>query len=129
MIDEEPLLTAAREAATKAYVPYSHFAVGAAILTKAGQIFTGCNIENVSFGLTNCAERTALFKAVSDGHRDFVALALVADKAVTPCGACRQVLTEFCPPEMPVLIAARDPAVPLRRTTLGELFPQPFDEF
>lgn len=128
-MNEEALLNAAREAASKAYVPYSHFSVGAALLTKEGQIFTGCNIENVSFGLTNCAERTALFKAVSDGHRDFVALALAADKAVTPCGACRQVLTEFCPPELPVLIAARDPAESVRRTTLGELFPQPFDEF
>lgn len=129
MIDENALLAAAREVAAQAYVPYSHFSVGAALLTAEGKVYTGCNIENVSFGLANCAERTAIFKAVSEGARDFVALALVADKAVTPCGACRQVLTEFCKPELPILIGARDPAVPVRRTTLGELFPAPFSDF
>lgn len=89
-----------------AYCPYSNFAVGAALLTKSKEIITGCNIENRSFGLTNCAERTAIFKAISMGKHEFIALAIAAKLAktpISPCGACRQVLTEFCPPTMNII--------------------------
>lgn len=123
------LLAAARAAATRAYAPYSRFTVGAALLGTDGSVHTGCNVENVSFGLTSCAERNALFGAVSAGCRTFRALALAAPKAVTPCGACRQVLAEFCKPDLPVLIADLDPESVPHETTLGALFPTPFDSF
>ncbi|MEW6724515.1 MAG: cytidine deaminase [Bacillota bacterium] len=91
------LIEAARAARGKAYVPYSNFAVGAAVRTVTGEVYTGCNIENGSYGLTNCAERTAIFKAVSEGHRRFTHLAVICDTrdVCTPCGACRQVISEF----------------------------------
>ncbi|MEG6520782.1 cytidine deaminase [Desulfotomaculum sp. 1211_IL3151] len=93
----EKLIDIAKEAREKAYVPYSKFKVGAALLTKEGKIFTGCNIENASYGLTCCAERTAIFKAVSEGHKEFITLAVIADvpTVCSPCGACRQVMAEF----------------------------------
>jgi cytidine deaminase len=91
----EGLIAKAMEAREKAHAPYSHFTVGAALLAKSGRIYTGCNVENASFGLSICAERAAVFKAVSEGERDFEAIAVVTDKGVTPCGACRQVLMEF----------------------------------
>ena len=93
----ERLVRAALEAREKAYVPYSNFPIGAALLTKDGQIFSGCNIENASYGLTNCAERTAIFKAISAGHHDLKMMVVVADTArpIPPCGACRQVIFEF----------------------------------
>lgn len=93
----EKLLNAAAAARERAYAPYSKFRVGAAILTKEGRYYTGCNVENVSYGLTCCAERVALFKAVSNGERDFEAIAITAgtDDYCAPCGACRQVLAEF----------------------------------
>lgn len=96
------LIDLAMEAMTHAYAPYSGYKVGAALLTKAGKVYTGCNIENASFGPTNCAERTAFFKAVSEDERDFAAIAVVGGKdgVVTdifpPCGVCRQVMREFC---------------------------------
>ncbi len=107
MFSKEELVKKALAAREKAYVPYSNFPVGAALITKEGKIFTGCNIENAAFPVTCCAERTALFKAVSEGERSFEALAVVADtdRPVSPCGSCRQVLAEFCPPEMPVYLA------------------------
>lgn len=110
----------------KAYVPYSHFPVGAALLGKDGQIYTGCNIENASFGLTNCAERTALFKAVSEGVHDFEAIVITSrgDRAVSPCGACRQVISEFCPADMPVWLT--NEAGALKKTTVEELLPYYF---
>jgi cytidine deaminase len=122
------LVKAARQAATLAYCPYSHFQVGAALLTLDGQIYTGCNIENASFSLTQCAERTALFKAVSDGQRSFAALAIAGgdQQPASPCGACRQVLVEFCAPDMPVFIARLKIGKPLIRT-LGELLPLSFE--
>lgn len=94
---KQQLIKEAIEARKQAYTPYSHFPVGAAVLA-GGKIYRGCNIENASFGLTNCAERTALFKAISDGERTIEAIAIVADTdgPVSPCGACRQVLAEFC---------------------------------
>lgn len=98
MTDKE-LVALAKEAMEHAYVPYSHFKVGAALLAKDGRVFKGCNVENASYGATNCAERTAIFKAVSEGCREFEAIAIVASSGdlVPPCGICRQVLAEFMP--------------------------------
>jgi len=94
---QEKLIEQAIAVRKNAYVPYSNFAVGCAVLTKQGEIYTGCNIENSSYGLSNCAERTAIFKAVSEGDKDIKAIALVADTVgpCSPCGACRQVIIEF----------------------------------
>lgn len=119
---EAELIAAAKAAREKAYVPYSHFPVGAALLTSDGKLYTGCNIENASFGLTNCAERTAVFKMVSDGHHEFVEIAIVADTdgPVSPCGACRQVLTEFGPNAKVYLTNLKGDVL---RTTAGELLP------
>lgn len=99
MESQNRLVESARKALKHAYSPYSHFSVGAAIMTKEGKIFTGCNIENVSYSLAMCAERIALFKAISEGHRSFDSLAISSSgsKAAFPCGACRQVLMEFNP--------------------------------
>jgi cytidine deaminase len=93
----DELVNAAVKAREQAYAPYSRFKVGAAVLGKSGRIYTGCNIENASYGLSNCAERTAVFKAVSEGEVAFTAIAVVADtpEPVSPCGACRQVMAEF----------------------------------
>jgi len=123
--DARELLTRAREAAARSYSPYSHFPVGAALLCDDGTVITGANVENRSFGLANCAERSALFTAVSGGHQRFTALAVVCSRAetpVSPCGACRQALSEFCPPDMPIVYAGRDGA-PVT-TTMGQLLPQ-----
>ncbi len=95
----EDLIAAAIQARERAYAPYSHFPVGATLLTRAGTLITGCNVENISYGLTLCAERVALNTAIAAGHREFSALAVVADTQVpiSPCGACRQALAEFAP--------------------------------
>ena len=122
------LMASAREAATRAHAPYSGFRVGAALLTGDGRIFTGCNIENASYGLTLCAERVALAKAVSEGATVFRGLAITggaAETPATPCGACRQALAEFCPPRMPVWYAGLAAGSP-RATTLGKLLPHAF---
>lgn len=124
---DEELLTAAREARNRAYTPYSHYNVGAALLGKDGKIYTGCNVENASFGLTNCAERTAVFKAVSEGQREFEAIAIAAGQtAPWPCGACRQVLNEFAP-KLKVLITWGKDQVD--ETTLDALLPHSFTGF
>lgn len=125
-MDANKLLEEAKVAREKAYAPYSKFSVGAALLTKSGKVFHGCNIENASFGLTNCAERTALFKAVSEGETEFRALLVVADtkNPVAPCGACRQVIAEFCPPEMPVYLA--NIYGDIKQTTVEQLLPSSF---
>lgn len=96
-MDDEALVELAKKARVHAYAPYSGFAVGAAVLAADGRVFVGCNIENASYGLTNCAERTAIFSAVAAGARELRALAVVADGALpcSPCGACRQVIAEF----------------------------------
>jgi cytidine deaminase len=93
----DELIQAAKAALTNAYAPYSHFAVGAAVLAASGRIYSGSNVENASYGLTNCAERTAIFKAVSEGERLLTTLAVIADSPhpASPCGACRQVMAEF----------------------------------
>ena len=105
----DDLLALARSTREQAYAPYSNFPVGAALLTRDGRRFSGCNVENASYGLCNCAERTALFSAIAAGCRpgDFAALAVVADteNQVSPCGACRQVMSELCDDAMPVLLA------------------------
>lgn len=101
------LLAAAQAAATRAYVPYSHFPVGAAVLTDDGAIVSGCNIENASYGLTVCAERVAIFQAIAAGHKEIRAIAVAAPKALgtTPCGACRQVINEFkASADLPVIL-------------------------
>lgn len=105
-MDKKKYIEEANKMLSKAYIPYSKFPVGAALVTKEGKIYTGCNIENASYGLCNCAERTAIFKAVSEGQRDFSYLVITGetDGPISPCGACRQVIAEFCDPKMPVLL-------------------------
>ena len=113
MIDEKELIRAAMQARAASYAPYSGFRVGAAIFTKDNKVYAGCNVENASYGATNCAERTAAFKAVSEGNREFQAIAIVgsAGEEITdyafPCGVCRQVLREFCNPETMVVLVAK----------------------
>ena len=97
IVDDKQLVRAAIRAREKAYTPYSNYPVGAALLTKSGRLYTGANVENASYGLTVCAERVAALKAVSEGDRDFEAIAVVTENGGTPCGACRQVLSEFGP--------------------------------
>lgn len=123
-IDFSTLLEQARAAAENAYVPYSGYRVGAALLCTDGSIFTGCNVENASYSLTVCAERNALFKAVSAGRREYYAIAIYvdADELFPPCGACRQVLAEFSP-ELQILYANREESV---LTDLAILLPQAF---
>lgn len=120
------LLERAKLARQHAYSPYSKFAVGAAVLAEDGTIYTGCNIENASYGLTNCAERTAIFKAVSEGVTKFQAITVIADTEgpCSPCGACRQVIAEFCTQQMPVILANMNGDI--QKTTVGELLPGAF---
>jgi cytidine deaminase len=120
-MDWDTLIGAAWQAREMAYAPYSNFAVGAALLAKDGRIFTGCNVENISYGLTNCAERVAIGAAVAAGVREFLAVAVVADTGVpiSPCGACRQVLAEFYVPR--VMLANRSERLEF---TLEQLLPR-----
>ena len=124
----DPLMLMARQARDQAYAPYSKFQVGAAVRTRDGRTFAGCNVENASYGLCNCAERTALFSAMAAGcqPRDFVQLAVIADTPgpVSPCGACRQVMAELCAEAMPVLLGNLAGAV--EETTVGALLPGSF---
>ncbi|RDU35249.1 cytidine deaminase [Neobacillus piezotolerans] len=105
-MNEKELIQEAIKAREFAYIPYSKFAVGAALLSKDGQVFRGCNIENAAYSMTNCAERTAIFKAVSEGITEFKAIAIVADtdRPCSPCGACRQVIAELCGPEVDIIL-------------------------
>ena len=122
------LVARAVAAARNAYCPYSNYRVGAAALAEDGTVFVGCNVENASYGLTVCAERNAVFAAVASGVRKIKAVALVAgsvDAPATPCGACRQVLAEFCAPETPVCCATLEGEIVLE-TTVGELLPAAF---
>ncbi len=122
-IEVEALIEQARQAQARAYAPYSGYRVGAAVLTADGKVFTGCNVENAVYPLGLCAERVAIFKAVSEGYRDFQAIAVVTRNGGSPCGSCRQVMHEFAP-EMIVFIA--DEAGEVRRTTVAELLPDSF---
>lgn len=122
--DQEALLQAAVAAAGQAYAPYSRFAVGAALLTTSGEIFCGCNVENASYGLTICAERVAVFRAVAEGARHFQALALSVPGAGSPCGACRQVLHEFAP-DLEILLGDEKGRLH-HKLSLPELLPAAF---
>ncbi|WP_040948431.1 cytidine deaminase [Gorillibacterium massiliense] len=128
MPSKDELKKQAAAAMSRAYVPYSQFKVGAALITEDGQILHGCNVENAAYGPTNCAERTALFRAISDGHapRSFRALAVIGDTPgpISPCGICRQVMSELCLPDMPVFLfnVKGDSA----ETTVAELLPGAF---
>ena len=127
----QQLIRAAFAARRFAYTPYSHFKVGAALLARSGQVFTGCNIESASYSPTNCAERTALFKAVSEGVTEISAIAIVGSRegevnriVTSPCGVCRQALFEFCGPDLTVIMARSEEDY--LETTLGELLPYGF---
>jgi cytidine deaminase len=122
--DLNELLQKAQQAAERAYVPYSGYKVGSAVKCSDGSIYTGCNVENASYSLTICAERTAIFKAVSEGHKDFTAIAIYvdSDKIFPPCGACRQVISEFAP-DLPVVYANRNETF---ETTMALLLPGAF---
>ena len=120
------LIDLAIETSKKAYVPYSHFPIGAVLVAKNGQIFTGVNIENASFGLTNCGERTAIFKAISEGVTEFEELIVYGEtqKPVSPCGACRQVMAEFFSQDLKVTLVAKDKSTVVM--TVRELLPYSF---
>ncbi|MCI7322335.1 MAG: cytidine deaminase [Lachnospiraceae bacterium] len=131
-LTEEGLVLLAFEARKKAYAPYSHFQVGAALLAADGQVFQGCNIENAAYTPSNCAERTAFFNAVSEGVRDFTAIAIVGGKegqgelsCCPPCGVCRQVMMEFCRPDSFRIILAKS-KTEYKSYTLDELLPMGF---
>lgn len=127
-MDTGVLMQEAMKARTRAYIPYSHFGVGAALLDMNGDVHLGCNVENAAYGPTNCAERTALFRAIADGHQpgSFQAIAVVGDTEgpCTPCGVCRQVLIELCKPDMKVILGNMKGDI--RETTVGELLPGAF---
>ncbi|WP_249862498.1 cytidine deaminase [Paenibacillus konkukensis] len=126
----DALVAMAKEAMKKAYVPYSKFQVGSALLDSKGNVHLGCNVENAAYGPTNCAERTALFRAIADGEapRSFRAIAVIGDTAqpITPCGVCRQVLIELCPPDMPVYMA--NVRGDITETTVAALLPGAFTQ-
>jgi cytidine deaminase len=126
MLKTNELIEEAKKAREYAYVPYSKFKVGAALLTKDGKVYRGCNIENAAYSMCNCAERTALFKAYSEGDMEFAALAVIADtpRPVPPCGACRQVISELCPSDMKVILANLNGDI--MELTVNELLPQAF---
>lgn len=129
-MDMKKLVALAFEAKNRSYSPYSHFAVGAALLAKSGKIYLGCNIENAAYTPTNCAERTAFFKAVSEGEHEFEAIAIAAsptdgrpyDEYCAPCGVCRQVMMEFCDPDTFKVIISKS-VEDYRTCTLKELLP------
>jgi cytidine deaminase, homotetrameric len=126
LTDYEALVTAATQARENAHAAYSNFRVGAALRATSGRVFGGCNVENATYGLTVCAERVAIFKAISEGERGFDAIAVVADTdtLTAPCGACRQLIWEFCG-DVPVILAnlkGQSETIPMH-----DLFPKPFD--
>ena len=127
----EQLLNIAKEAMKNSYAPYSNFNVGAALLSKSGKVYTGCNVENAAYGVTNCAERTALFKAVSEGEREFVSIAIVGglngrlQDFCYPCGVCRQALSEFTDSFFKIILENAKGDVEV--TTLYELLPNAFE--
>ncbi len=124
-MNKDKLIEMAKEARKNAYAPYSNFKVGAALLTKSGRVFTGCNVENSSFGASMCAERVAVFKAVSEGEREFQSIAVVTNtkEPAMPCGLCRQVLSEF---SLDIKIYAANLNGDVRETTLKDLLPYAF---
>ena len=126
MSEYDPLVQAARQSRENAHAPYSNFRVGAALRATSGRIFGGCNVENATYGLTMCAERVAIFKAISEGERGFDAIAVVSDteKLTPPCGACRQLIWEFCGDVTVILCNLKGKTETLR---MRDLFPKPFD--
>ncbi len=127
-MDIEKLIVESKKARDNAYVPYSKFPVGAALVAEDGTVYHGCNIENSAYSMTNCAERTAFFKAISEGVHTFKALAVVGDTEgpISPCGACRQVIAEFCEGSMPVYLTNLKGDV--LKTTVAELLPGAFSK-
>lgn len=127
MTAKQEWIDVAIDALSKAYVPYSKFPVGAALITDTGEVIQGCNIENASFGLTNCAERTAFFKAISEKKVSFSHLVVAGEteEPISPCGACRQVMVEFCDPDMPVTLINTKGDV--KETTVSGLLPYSFE--
>lgn len=131
MIDYKSLMVQAQNARKMAYTPYSHFRVGAALLTKNGKVFSGCNIENAAYTPTNCAERTAIFKAVSEGEREFEAIAVIGGREgetaefCAPCGVCRQVIAEFCGKDFKIVLGNENN---FKVYTLDEILPFAFTE-
>lgn len=131
-MNKTDLFILAKEAMKNSYAPYSHYNVGAVLLTKNGNIYKGCNIENASYSLTNCAERTALFSAIANGEKEYEAILIVGGKngVVTdyamPCGACRQALAEFCNADFTVYVGVNEDDI--KEFTLGELLPHSFDK-
>ncbi len=129
MINNKELVTMANEARKSSHSPYSNYRVGAALLSKNGTVYTGCNIENAAFSATICAERTAFFKAVSEGEKEFEKIAIVGGKEgeisdfCTPCGVCRQVMSEFCSKDFILVLGTPDN---FKEYTLGELLPYSF---
>jgi len=124
-VDYKELIKISIEAQNFSYSPYSNFRVGAALLTKSGKVYTGCNIENASFGATNCAERTAIFKAISDGEKDFIAIAITSGskKLTYPCGICRQVINEFSS-DMDIVLEDEKEGIKIYKS--NEIFPLSF---
>lgn len=124
--DGPALLEEARQCLKRAYAPYSNFPVAAAVMDEQGRVFTGVNVENVSYGLTMCAERVAIFSAIAAGARQIDAVAVTAEKMkpILPCGACRQVMAEFCAPDTPVFLDTG--TADHRTTTVGDLLPETF---
>ncbi|PXW90937.1 cytidine deaminase [Streptohalobacillus salinus] len=122
----ETMINEAKEARKKAYTPYSKFKVGAALKTKSGHVYHGCNVENAAYSACNCAERSAIFSAYSNGEREFETLVVVADtdRPVSPCGVCRQVISELCEPNMPIVLTNLNGDV--METTVTDLLPGAF---
>ncbi len=131
-MDKKDLFTLAKEAMKNSYAPYSNYNVGASLLCKNGNVYKGCNIENASYSVTNCAERTALFSAIASGEKEFTAICVVGGKNgeitdyAMPCGVCRQALAEFCDADFKVFVGKNEDDI--KEFTLGELLPYSFDK-
>ncbi|MGC8971109.1 MAG: cytidine deaminase [bacterium] len=123
---EKKMIDMAREVLNNAYAPYSRYKVGAVVEGSSGKLYTGCNVENISFSLTICAERVAIFKGISDGEKSFTRIVIISDdnSIPTPCGACLQVMSEFSDKDLEIIVSSKDGK--LERYKLSELLPNPF---